>query len=85
VGEELNSGMREIGSPERYQSVGMTEMDDGVVEVLGHGRAWAEFGTMRSDELTCGGIGVFEISWVALYKVWGVSKKKEGGKTNNRS
>lgn len=60
--------MGEVGCPEGDAPVLVAEMDDGVVQVLGHGVACAEFGAVFDDELAGGGVLVFEVAWVALEK-----------------
>ena len=45
-----------------------SEMNDGVVEVLGHGCACTEFGSVFDDQLASRGILVFKITGVSLRK-----------------
>ena len=54
--------MREIWRPERHGAVLVSEVDDGVVDVLGHGRARAELGTMFDDDLASGSVLIFQVA-----------------------
>ena len=58
--------MWEVGCPEGDGTVLVSEMDNGVVEVLGHGCACTEFGSVFDDQLASGSILVFKIAGVSL-------------------
>lgn len=57
--EELDCGMREVWSPQRHGTVLVAEMDDGVVLILSHGTASADFRPMFCHECACGRVLVF--------------------------
>ena len=58
--------MWEIGCPEGNGTVLVSEMDNGVVEVLGHGCTCTEFGSVFDNQLASRGILVFKITRVSL-------------------
>jgi hypothetical protein len=59
VREKLHGGVREVRRPERDAAVLVPQVDDGVVQVLGHGAAGAEFCAVLDEKLTRGGVLVF--------------------------
>lgn len=66
--KKADSRMREVRCPEGHGAVLVPEMNNGIVGILTHGMARAEFGAMLDYELTRGCVLVLEVPSITLKK-----------------